>query len=99
GTTSYTITSGGKTWTLSAGPSWFWGTRNPLNAFVCRSVTVAGSAEGPDTEIDVETVDGTAIRAPGKPPWAGGPWVVGKDHPGGKPWMAERKPGKRTGLE
>ncbi len=34
------------------------------------------------TEVDVQTVDGTAIRAPGKPPWAGGWKVQGEKHPG-----------------
>ena len=47
--------------------------------------------------LDVETVDGTAIRAPGKPPWAGGPWAVGSTHPGWKPWMADGKPGNGNG--
>ena len=37
--------------------------------------------------------------APGKPPWAGGPWVVGETHPGWKPWMADGKPGKGHGRE
>jgi hypothetical protein len=90
----YTLTGGGKTWDLSAGPPWFWGDKNPLNAYVGKSVTVVGTTETGGTEIDVTTVDGKAIRAPGKPPWAGGPWVVGPTHPGWKPWMAGGKPGK-----
>jgi hypothetical protein len=32
-------------------------------------------------------VDGKALREPGKPPWAGGWKVVGKDHPG---WSQEK---------
>ncbi len=99
GQPAFAITSGGTTWTLSAGPAWFWGDKNPLKGFVGKSVTIVGSYETGSTELDVETVDGTAIRAPGKPPWAGGPWVVGKIHPGWKPWMADGKPGKGHGRE
>ena len=99
GRPSYTITANGKTWTLSAGPAWFWGDKNPLAAFVGKSVTVAGTTHDGDTELDVKTIDGTAIREPGKPPWAGGPWVVGPTHPGWKPWMADGKPGNGHGRE
>lgn len=94
GRPSFSVTDGSTTWDLSAGPPWFWGDKNPLKAYVGKSVTIVGSAEAGGTELDVETVDGTAIRAPGKPPWAGGPWVVGPTHPGWKPWMAGGKPGK-----
>ena len=76
------------------GPPWYWGDKNPLAAYVGKSVTVAGEAEQGGTELDVDTVDGTAIRAPGKPPWAGGPWAIGPTHPGWKDWMAGGKPGK-----
>jgi hypothetical protein len=93
GDPGYTVTASGKTWHLSAGPTWFWGAKNPLNAYVGKSVTIVGSTHTGDTEIDVETVDGKAIRAAGKPPWAGGPWVVGPTHPGWKSWMADGKPG------
>ena len=99
GRPSYTITANGKTWTLSAGPAWFWGDKNPLAAYVGKSVTVAGTSHANETEVDVETVDGKAIRAPGKPPWAGGPWVVGPTHPGWKEWMADGKPGNGHGRE
>jgi len=99
GRPSYTITANGKTWTLSAGPAWFWGDKNPLAAFVGKSVTVVGTSHTGETELDVETVDGTAIREPGKPPWAGGPWVVGPTHPGWKDWMADGKPGKGHGRD
>ena len=44
-------------------------------------------------------MDGKALREGGKPPWAGGPWVVGATHPGWKPWMADGKPGKGHGSE
>jgi cytoskeletal protein RodZ len=94
GRPSFTLTAGATTWELSAGPPWYWGDKNPLAAYVGKSVTVAGEAEQGGTELDVDTVDGKAIRAPGKPPWAGGPWVVGPTHPGWKSWMANGKPGK-----
>jgi hypothetical protein len=80
GAASYTVTADGKTLRLEAGPKWFWGDKNPLKAFVGKSVTIVGEQSG--DEVDVQTVDGTAIRAPGKPPWAGGWKVVGKAHPG-----------------
>ena len=99
GRPTYSVTASGKTWELSAGPSWYWGDKNPLNSYVGKSVSIAGSTHEGETELDVETVDGTALRASGKPPWAGGPWVVGETHPGWKPWMADGKPGKGLGRE
>ena len=99
GRPSYSVTADGKTWQLSAGPSWYWGDKNPLNAYVDKSVSIAGSSHAGDTELDVDTVDGKALREGGKPPWAGGPWVVGKTHPGWKDWMADGKPGKGLGRE
>jgi hypothetical protein len=99
GRPTYSVTAGGKTWQLSAGPSWYWGDRNPLDAYVGKSVSIAGSAHAGGTELDVETIDGKALREGGKPPWAGGPWVVGESHPGWKPWMADGKPGRGLGRE
>lgn len=99
GNPTFTITAAGTTWRLSAGPPWFWGDKDPLAASVGKTVTVVGSHRDGDTELDVETVDGTAIRDKGKPPWAGGPWVVGPTHPGWKPWMADGKPGNGHGRE
>jgi hypothetical protein len=99
GRPAFTMTVDGKTWTISAGPPWFWGDKNPLAAFVGKSVTVAGTTRAGEAEVDVETVNGTALRQPGKPPWAGGPWVVGKTHPGWKDWMADGKPGNGHGPE
>jgi hypothetical protein len=99
GRPAFTLTAGTATWDLSAGPPWYWGDKNPLAAYVGKSVVVAGTHHEGDTELDVETVDGKAIRAAGKPPWAGGPWVVGPTHPGWKPWMADGKPGKGLGRE
>ena len=99
GRPTFTMTAQGKTWTLSAGPSWFWGDKNPLAAHLGKTVTVSGTQHQGDTEVDVETVDGVALRASGKPPWAGGPWVVGPTHPGWKSWMAGGKPGHGHGRE
>lgn len=99
GRPTFTLTAGGTTWELSAGPPWYWGANNPLAAYAGKSVTIAGSHHEGSTDLDVETVDGTAIRAAGKPPWAGGPWVVGSTHPGWKDWMADGKPGKGLGRE
>jgi hypothetical protein len=96
---TYSMTVDGTTWTLSAGPPWYWGDKNPLAAYVGKSVTVVGTTRAGGTEVDVETVDGTALRAPGKPPWAGGPWVVGSSHPGWKDWMADGKPGNGHGRD
>jgi len=91
---------------LSVGPPWYWGTKNPLEPFVGKSVTVTGrtdtgrpstkangkaaDADGPEFEVyTVSSSDGkvvTPVRAEGKPPWAGGPKVVGERHPGYKGW-------------
>ena len=87
GNPEYTLTAGSTTYTLDAGPSWFWKDKNPLKAFVGKRVTVVGEQRQGATEVEVRTVDGKAIREPGKPPWAGGWKVVGKDHPG---WSQEK---------
>ena len=99
GRPTFSLTAGGTTWSLSAGPAWYWGDKNPLKAHVGDQVTITGSHRTGDTELDVATVDGTAIRAAGKPAWAGGPWRVGETHPGWKDWMADGKPGKGLGRE
>ena len=99
GRPSFSITAAGTTWTLSAGTVVVLGRQEPARPSVGKSVTIVGSHEAGSTELDVETVDGTAIRAPGKPPWAGGPWVVGKIHPGWKSWMADGKPGHGHGRD
>lgn len=85
GKTTYTIASAGKTIRLDAGPSWFFGDKHPLAAFVGKSVTITGGQRG--DEVDVETVDGARLRAEGKPPWAGGWKAVGSAHPG---WTQEK---------
>ncbi len=82
GRQQFSMSSGGTTYELDAGPPWFWGTNNPLAKFAGKTVTITGEAHVGATDVDVLTVDGTAIRAPGKPPWAGGWKVVGEKHPG-----------------
>ena len=87
GTVSYTLRSGGTTYTLEAGPSWFFGDNHPLKAFVGKSVTVTGERAAGSNEIDVNAVNGKQIREGGKPPWAGGWKRVGESHPG---WSQEK---------
>jgi hypothetical protein len=87
GATTYTLRSGGTIYTLDAGPPWFFGDKHPLKAYVGKSVTVVGNKAADSNEVDVETVDGKALREPGKPPWAGGWKVVGQSHPG---WSQEK---------
>lgn len=87
GNATFTLRSGATTYTLDGGPAWFYGNKHPLKAYVGKSVTVVGERAPGETEVDVETVDGKALRAPGKPPWAGGWKVVGKAHPG---WSQEK---------
>jgi hypothetical protein len=87
GETEYTLTSGATTVVLDAGPAWFYKDKHPLKPFVGKTVTVVGDQRQGSTEVDVRSVDGTVIRAAGKPPWAGGWKRVGKDHPG---WTQEK---------
>jgi hypothetical protein len=87
GNDTYTLTDGGTTYTLSAGPPWFFGNNHPLEPYVGKSVTVDGEIAEGSTDVDVLAVDGTALREPGKPPWAGGWKVVGERHPG---WSQEK---------
>ena len=88
GKDAYTLTDGGTMYSLSAGPSWFFGNNNhPLRPFVGQSVTVDGEVAEGSTDVDVLAVNGTALREAGKPPWAGGWKVVGKKHPG---WSQEK---------
>lgn len=84
---------------LSVGPPWFWGENHPLADLVGRTITVTGREddgangrgrgrggdEGPS--FDVFAVNGTEIRQAGRPPWAGGPRVVGPSHPGYQGWF------------
>lgn len=88
GRTTYTLRSGGTTYTLDAGPSWFFGDDHPLNGHVGDSVTIVGEKAADSTEVDVTSINGTAVRAEGgKPPWAGGWKKVGEGHPG---WSQEK---------
>ena len=82
GEAEYTLTVGSTTYALEAGPSWYWKDKHPLKPYVGKSVTVVGEQEQGGTSVDVQSVDGKQIREPGRPPWAGGPMQVGKDHPG-----------------
>jgi hypothetical protein len=97
GRPTFTITVDGVVWELSAGPKWFHGDNNPLAAHVGASVEVSGTYHEGETELDVETVNGNPIRAAGKPPWAGGPRVVGEAHPGWKAWKADGHQGQGHG--
>ena len=87
GDATYTLRSGSTTYTLEAGPAWFYGDKHPLKPFVGKSVTIVGEQETGSAEIDVMSVNGTAIREPGRPPWAGGWKRVGEKHPG---WSQEK---------
>ena len=87
GNTTYTISDGGTTYVLEGGPSWFYGDNHPLKQYVGDSVTVAGQKATDSNEVDVETVNGNALREGGKPPWAGGWKRVGEGHPG---WSQEK---------
>jgi hypothetical protein len=94
GEVDYTIAANGKTLHLEAGPPWFWGEKNPLKAAVGKTVTIVGEQSG--DEVDVQSIDGTAIRAPGKPPWAGGWKAVGSIHPGWTQEKADRMKDKQA---
>jgi hypothetical protein len=87
GETVYRLQSGGTTYVLEAGPKWFFGDDYPLKPFVGKNVTIVGEVTEGSTEVDVVAVDGTRLREPGKPPWAGGWKVVGERHPG---WSEEK---------
>ena len=71
GNTEYTTVAGGKTLVLEAGPSWFYGANHPLKPYVGKRVTITGEQRAGEAEVDVKTVNGTRLRAEGKPPWAG----------------------------
>lgn len=91
GKQEYTLTDGGKTYTLSAGPKWFFAEDSyPLDPFVGDSVTIEGEVEEGGTDVDVISVNGTALRGDGKPPWAGGWKAVGEKHPGWSQDKADR---------
>jgi hypothetical protein len=87
GHAAFSLQDGGTTYTLDGGPWWFYGDDHPLKGYVGQSVTVVGEVADGSTEVDVESVNGTPLRAAGKPPWAGGWKVVGERHPG---WSQEK---------
>jgi len=87
GGTTYSLADGGKTYTLDAGPKWFFGDNYPLKPYVGKSVTVVGEVAAGSTDVEVTSVDGKALREPGKPPWAGGWRRLGSIHPG---WSQEK---------
>ena len=95
GKMSYTLTDGGKTYTLEAGPKWFFDAGSyPLEKYVGKNVKVEGEIAEGSTEVDVISIDGTPLRAAGKPPWAGGWKVVGEKHPGWSQEKADRMKAK-----
>lgn len=97
GRPTFELTAGGTTWELSAGPKWYWGANSPLKAYVGKNVEVAGTHREGSTDLSVQTIDGTSIRAAGRPPWAGGPKAVGERHPGFKAWKTRGGNGKGKG--
>jgi hypothetical protein len=91
GASAYTLVASGTTYGLSDGPAWWWGAKDPLAGYVGRTVDVTGEIAEGSNEIDVQSIDGKALRAPGRPPWAGGPKVVGEKHPGSKASNGQEK--------
>jgi hypothetical protein len=99
GETEYTLTTPDGTLLLDAGPAWFFGDAYPLAPFVGRQVTIGGEQRAGSTQVDVLTVDGTALREPGKPPWAGGWKRVGEKHPGWTQEKADRHAAKQAAKQ
>lgn len=99
GRATFEMTVGGTTWELSAGPKWWHaGGTHPLAAYAGKSVEITGTHREGGTDVDVDTVDGTALRAAGRPPWAGGPKAVGERHPGFKAWKGRGAAGTGKGV-
>jgi hypothetical protein len=90
----FTLTVGSIVYQLEAGPPWWWGDANPLAAVAGKRVTITGEQAVGSTDVDVLAIDGKAIRAAGKPPWAGGWKVVGPKHPGWAQWKVDKLAGK-----
>lgn len=103
GRPTFTLTSGGTTYTLSAGPKWFHGAGGgPLAAYAGKSVEIHGWQREGTTDVSVDTVDGTRVVPAGRPAWAGGPKALGERHPGFKPWQtfgSDGHPGRGHGRE
>jgi hypothetical protein len=96
GTSEYTLTTGDTVLSLDAGPAWFFGNAYPLAPFVDQQVTIVGEQREGSTTLDVHSVNGTALRDPGKPPWAGGWKTVGERHPGWSQEKADRQAAKQA---
>ena len=95
GKSEYTLADGGTTYILRAGPPWFFAAGEyPLDPFVGDSVTIVGEHAEGSNEVDVISVNGTVLRAEGKPPWAGGWKRVGEAHPGWSQEKADRMKAK-----
>ena len=97
GKIAYTLVANATTYRLSDGPDWWWGANDPLGSYVGKTVDVTGEVAQGSTDIDVLSIDGKAIRAPGRPPWAGGPKAVGEKHPGFKAAKEARDKAKDKG--
>jgi hypothetical protein len=88
GKSEYTLVDGGTTYTLDAGPRWFFDAGSyPLDSYVGKNVKVEGEIAQGSTEVGVIAIDGQVLREAGKPPWAGGWKAVGEKHPG---WSQEK---------
>jgi hypothetical protein len=72
GATMYTLDTGTTVLRLNAGPAWFYPDAHPLAPYVGQQVTVVGEQRQGTRQVDVLSIDGTVIREPGRPPWAGG---------------------------
>jgi hypothetical protein len=94
GKATYTLKADGKTYTLEAGPPWFFGDKYPLKKFVGQNVKIDGEVAAGSTDVEVTSVNGTRLREPGRPPWAGGWKVVGAAHPGWSQEKADRMKAK-----
>lgn len=90
GDPEYTLTVGGTVHVLDAGPAWWWGEDHPLAGRVGDTVTITGEQAEGSAEVDVLAIDGTALRAAGRPAWAGGWKAVGERHPGWAAWKIEK---------
>jgi len=74
----YTLTSGLTTYTLKAGPRKLTGAGSPLNQYVGQSVTITGKLANGSNQVNVVSVNGTALRGHGKPAWANPGWSQDK---------------------
>ena len=99
GSTEYTLTTGDTVLSLDAGPAWFFPNAYPLAPFVGQQVTIVGEQRQGSTSVDVLSVNGTALREPGKPPWAGGWKTVGERHPGWSQEKADRQAAKQAAKQ